>query len=117
MNTYGPMAKFCPVPREDNDMESHERTEKCKEVFALLSEYLNLELPPDACQEIGTHLAGCPVASSLPKAFARPWSSAAVTGRPNCRSPWKERAGATPRRLPKDARLSEKPRQLWSGPL
>ena len=41
-------------------MESHERTEKCKEVFSLLSEYLNLELPPDACQEIEIHLAGCP---------------------------------------------------------
>ncbi len=41
-------------------MLSHERTEKCKAVFALLSEYLNLELPPDACQEIETHLAGCP---------------------------------------------------------
>jgi len=41
-------------------MESRERTEKCKEIFSLLSEYLNLELPPDACQEIETHLAGCP---------------------------------------------------------
>ena len=41
-------------------MELHERTENCKEVFALLSEYLNLELPPGACQEIETHLAGCP---------------------------------------------------------
>jgi hypothetical protein len=41
-------------------MESHERHEKCKEIFSLLSEYLNLELPPDACQEIETHLAGCP---------------------------------------------------------
>ena len=40
-------------------MESHERTGKCKEVFALLSEYLNLELPPGACQEIDRHLAGC----------------------------------------------------------
>ena len=40
-------------------METHERTEKCKEMFSLLSEYLNLELPPDACQEIETHLAGC----------------------------------------------------------
>ena len=54
------MAKFYPVAREENDMESHERTEKCKEVFSLLSEYLNLELPPDACQEIETHLADCP---------------------------------------------------------
>lgn len=39
-------------------MEKH--PENCKEVFALLSEYLNLELPPDACQEIEQHLAGCP---------------------------------------------------------
>jgi anti-sigma factor RsiW len=41
-------------------MELPERTEKCKEIFALLSDYLNLELPPDACQEIETHLAACP---------------------------------------------------------
>jgi RNA polymerase sigma-70 factor, ECF subfamily len=40
-------------------MASHVHTEKCKEVFALLSDYLNLELPPDACAEIETHLAGC----------------------------------------------------------
>ena len=41
-------------------MESRERSEKCREVFSLLSEYLNLELPSDACQAIDTHLAGCP---------------------------------------------------------
>jgi RNA polymerase sigma-70 factor (ECF subfamily) len=41
-------------------MELHERSEKCREVFSLLSEYLNLELPTDACQEIEAHLAGCP---------------------------------------------------------
>ena len=41
-------------------MEPHQRTEKCKEVFSLLSEYLNLELPPDACQEMEAHIAGCP---------------------------------------------------------
>jgi len=41
-------------------MASHVHTEKCKEVFALLSDYLNLELPPDACQAIETHLVGCP---------------------------------------------------------
>ena len=46
--------------REENEMLSHERTEKCKAVFALLSEYLILALPPDACQEIEAHLAGCP---------------------------------------------------------
>jgi RNA polymerase sigma-70 factor (ECF subfamily) len=34
--------------------------EDCKEVFALLSEYLDMELPPDACQDIERHLAGCP---------------------------------------------------------
>jgi len=32
----------------------------CKEIFALLSDYLNLELPADACQEIETHLSTCP---------------------------------------------------------
>ena len=41
-------------------MPTHEHTEKCKEVFALLSDYLNLELGPEACEEIETHLAGCP---------------------------------------------------------
>jgi anti-sigma factor RsiW len=41
-------------------MEPLERPDKCREVFSLLSEYLNLELPPDACQEIESHLAGCP---------------------------------------------------------
>ncbi len=55
-------------------MERHERTEKCKEVFSLLSEYLNLELPPDACHEIEAHLAGCPpcieFAESLRKTVA-----------------------------------------------
>jgi anti-sigma factor RsiW len=45
-------------------MQPHERRDKgrdqCKEVFSLLSEYLNLELPPDACQEMEAHIAGCP---------------------------------------------------------
>lgn len=41
-------------------MHLHEHHERCKEVFSLLSEYLNLELPPDACEEIEAHLAGCP---------------------------------------------------------
>ena len=38
----------------------HTHSEGCKEVFALLSDYLNLELPEEACQEIENHLAGCP---------------------------------------------------------
>ena len=35
------------------------RQETCEEVFALLSDYLNLELPPEACAEIESHMAGC----------------------------------------------------------
>ena len=34
--------------------------ENCKEVFALLSDYLDLELPPENCDEIKRHLANCP---------------------------------------------------------
>ncbi len=41
-------------------MESRERTEKCKEVVSMLSGYLNLELPADACLDVETHLAACP---------------------------------------------------------
>ncbi len=33
---------------------------KCKDVFALLSEYLDAELTPESCGEIEKHLAGCP---------------------------------------------------------
>ncbi len=40
-------------------MASNVHSAKCKEVFALLSDYLNLELPPEACAEIEGHLAGC----------------------------------------------------------
>ena len=40
-------------------MDSNQPTGKCQEVFSLLSEYLNLELPPDACREIESHLSGC----------------------------------------------------------
>jgi RNA polymerase sigma-70 factor (ECF subfamily) len=34
--------------------------ENCREVFELLSQYLDFELPPEACEEIEGHLAGCP---------------------------------------------------------
>jgi hypothetical protein len=40
-------------------MSPHEPSEKCKEIFALLSDYLNLELPADACASIESHLSGC----------------------------------------------------------
>ncbi len=32
----------------------------CKEVFALLSQYLDRELPDDICEEIDAHIADCP---------------------------------------------------------
>ena len=41
-------------------MEPHQHNERCKEVFALLSDYLNLELPPETCQDIEALIAGCP---------------------------------------------------------
>jgi predicted anti-sigma-YlaC factor YlaD len=31
----------------------------CKEILELLSDYLDFELPPDACAQIENHLAGC----------------------------------------------------------
>ncbi len=32
----------------------------CKEIFAMLSEYLDAELTPQTCADIEAHLAGCP---------------------------------------------------------
>lgn len=50
------------------------QTEDCKEIFATLSEYLDMELPPDACRELEEHLSGCPpcieFADSLRKTVA-----------------------------------------------
>lgn len=40
-------------------------TRNCSEIFAVFSEYLNLELPPDACREIEEHLADCPPCSEI----------------------------------------------------
>ncbi len=40
-------------------MPLHTHSENCQQVFAVLSDYLNLELPPDACAEIEAHIAGC----------------------------------------------------------
>ena len=34
--------------------------DNCKDIFALLSDYLDLELPADACEQIRDHLEGCP---------------------------------------------------------
>jgi len=41
-------------------MESGEHHDDCKQVFALLSEYLDAELSPATCEEIQAHLAACP---------------------------------------------------------
>ena len=40
-------------------MSTQHNPENCKEIFSLLSEYLDLELPPDACEAVEAHLAGC----------------------------------------------------------
>jgi RNA polymerase sigma-70 factor (ECF subfamily) len=52
---------------------SHDR-EDCKQIFATLSEYLDMELPPEACREMEAHLDGCPpcveFAESLRKTVA-----------------------------------------------
>jgi predicted anti-sigma-YlaC factor YlaD len=36
-----------------------EEPESCKEVLALLSDYLDFDLPPEACDQIEHHLAEC----------------------------------------------------------
>ena len=40
-------------------MASHQHNENCKKMFALLSEYLDMELPADACKQMDAHIAGC----------------------------------------------------------
>ncbi len=35
------------------------RIQECKEIFARLSEYLDQSLPPDMCEQIERHIAGC----------------------------------------------------------
>ena len=43
-------------PHQHTDQDKHD---ECKQVFAMLSDYLNLELPPETCREIEAHIAGC----------------------------------------------------------
>jgi anti-sigma factor RsiW len=40
-------------------MTAQPRDPKCREVFSLLSDYLDLELPPGTCDEISQHISGC----------------------------------------------------------
>jgi hypothetical protein len=42
------------------EMASEHSNDDCKEIFAKLSAFLDMELPPDACHEIERHMAGCP---------------------------------------------------------
>jgi anti-sigma factor RsiW len=39
--------------------------ENCKEVLALLSDYVDLELPSEACGEVKKHLADCPACAEF----------------------------------------------------
>jgi RNA polymerase sigma-70 factor (ECF subfamily) len=40
-------------------MASHQHDENCKKMFALLYEYLDMELPAGACRDMEAHMAGC----------------------------------------------------------
>jgi RNA polymerase sigma-70 factor (ECF subfamily) len=33
---------------------------ECKDIFAILSQYLDRELPEEICHDIDAHIAGCP---------------------------------------------------------
>ena len=41
-------------------MEQHHHNENCRKLFGLLSDYLNLELPEEACEEVQAHMENCP---------------------------------------------------------
>jgi RNA polymerase sigma-70 factor (ECF subfamily) len=36
------------------------KASECQEIFALLSQYLDRELPDDICRDMDAHIAGCP---------------------------------------------------------
>ncbi|MCP5118821.1 MAG: hypothetical protein GY953_49040 [bacterium] len=36
------------------------KVSECKDIFALLSEYLDEELPDDICNQIDSHISACP---------------------------------------------------------
>jgi anti-sigma factor (TIGR02949 family) len=37
----------------------HEHDQSCREMFEMLSEYVDGELPADTCEEIEAHMKGC----------------------------------------------------------
>lgn len=42
------------------DQNSHRDATECRRIFAMLSEYLDGELPGDTCEEIAAHIRDCP---------------------------------------------------------
>lgn len=42
------------------DPGAHRHDSECKRIFALLSEYLDAELPAESCDQIEAHLKDCP---------------------------------------------------------
>ncbi|HUD98644.1 MAG TPA: zf-HC2 domain-containing protein [Bryobacteraceae bacterium] len=63
----------------------HYGTEECQRIFAALSEYLDLELPPEACRELEAHLAGCAPCIEFAESRAKPCRSATNIRRERCR--------------------------------
>lgn len=41
------------------EMGSKHNSLDCKEIFALLSEYIDAELPPELCDSVTGHIEGC----------------------------------------------------------
>lgn len=65
-------------------MSSHQHDESCRKMFALLSEYLDLELPAEACRKMETHIGGCEPCAEFTGAYAKPLSFAAPMTRTKC---------------------------------
>jgi|YNPBryBLVA2012_1023415.scaffolds.fasta_scaffold01212_5 anti-sigma factor RsiW len=40
--------------------DAHNHVGDCRRIFALLSEYLDAELPAETCEQIAAHLKDCP---------------------------------------------------------
>ncbi len=53
------------------DAETGRPYQNCKDMFALLSEYLDQELPPDTCEQIRAHIAGCAPCVEFVKSLER----------------------------------------------
>jgi len=83
-------------------MHWHDRSEKGREVFSLLSEYLNPELPPTLAMRWKPTWPTARLASNLPRVFSGSWNFAAAT-----------RQARTSDLRPYLARLIDYCRQAW----